>query len=63
MPRFTQLVALVALLFEISVTRAQPMTFAEVQAGGAKAISAAEVKDLVSGAKTVFKLVNGTTRI
>ena len=41
---------------------AQSMSFAEVQATGAAALTGAQVKELVSGAKTEFQLVNGSLR-
>lgn len=47
----------------LSSAHGQPMTLGEVQGGGAKALSAVEVRELVIGAKTEFTLVNGTTRI
>lgn len=41
---------------------AQSMTFAEVIATGAKPLTSAEARDLVSGAATAFTLVNGSER-
>ena len=63
MPKSARLLAPLVLALGLSTAHGQPMTLGEVEAGGAKALSASEVKDLVSGAKTEFTLVNGSTRI
>ena len=53
---------MLAMLSAASPSFGQSLSFAEVQATGAKALSGAEVKELVSGARTEFTLVNGSTR-
>jgi hypothetical protein len=63
MPKAIKLISLPSVLLAMSAACAQPKTFADVQAGGVQALTAAEVKDLVLGTKTVFTLANGTTRI
>jgi hypothetical protein len=51
------------LLFSLTDSQGQPMTLAQVQATGAKALAPAEVMAVVAGTKTTFHLVNGSTRI
>ena len=46
-----------------SLASAQSLSFAEVAVTGAKPLTAAQVKELVSGAKTEFTLVNGSVRL
>lgn len=41
----------------------QSLTFAEVAATAAAPLTAAQLKELVSGSKTEFTLVNGSTRL
>jgi Protein of unknown function (DUF995) len=53
----------VLLLLLSPPSSAQSLMFSEIQATGAKPLSAAEIRTLVSGAKTEFTQVNGGLRI
>jgi hypothetical protein len=54
-------IAFLFALFAASAS-AQSLTFAEVLAGGANPLSVSEAKQLMTGAKTEFALVNGSQR-
>ena len=56
------LLAALLVAFGLASAQAQSLTLAEVQATGAKPLTAVEVKELVAGAKTEFTLVNGSFR-
>jgi hypothetical protein len=51
-----------AVLLAAGPTYSQSLSLAEVTATGAKPLTASEAKDVVSGAKTEFTLVNGSFR-
>ena len=55
-------IAAASLAFGSFLACAQSLTFAEVKAHGAKALSSSEVREVVSGAKTEFTGVNGSVR-
>ncbi len=59
--RFPLLIATL-LAFALAQASAQSLTFTEVKVQSPKPLTAAEVKDLVTGAKTEFFLVNGSQR-
>jgi hypothetical protein len=61
--RFLKSMSACILLTLATNSFAQSMSFADVLATGAKPLDAAAVRELVSGAKTEFTLVNGSVRL